>query len=665
MNSDTKKKNHPFVEWITKAIFWLICTSVILVPVIFLPFVESVFAVPKLYMFHIITALIILLWGIKGLFKSSFSIKCTPFLWALIAYALISVLNTIFTVNVWSSLFGTYGRFIGLITTINLLLWVYILITELNTKEKIHNLLWVSVLTGFAVSVYGILQHQDLWVNFLSWTQDPSERVFTTIGHSNHTAAYLGMNLMILIGLFVSVQARWKKPVLLFMGLMMFVTIMMTGSRGGVAAIIIALFIWFLIALRDKSFADRIRKLSKVILFILAVSILAVAVFRQPISKLPVIERTASTIEFIKEGNMPDRVSWWLSTVEMIKDKPIIGHGLSTYRDIYNKYRRLDYKVPDDAQDHITPQSAHMEYLNIWATQGTLGFIIYLLMIGAVFVYATKYIKHEKDKKNRQIMGALLAGVIVYLVQVLMSFGVVVTLFMFYTLIGLVISYGMIDKNYVCTKLRLNFILRMFLAILSLGVFVCVGYYSVSFLASEYHTKQANVFAARNDFEEALDNYEKAIIFMPYISDYYSGYADYLFEVGIRMPDNSQPAFLEDSLNLYQKAIDWNPNIPYVYVNKGTVASRMAVLFKDDVSKFPVYGEMAFNDYGKAVEISRNNPVYPYKYGKFLQFHELPVQAKEQFENVLKIRDPYKDTAELLNSIPESSEITEPIQPEQ
>ncbi|MFC1656311.1 oligosaccharide repeat unit polymerase, partial [Patescibacteria group bacterium] len=533
--------------------------------------------------------------------------------------------------------------------------WVFIVFNEINTREKIRKLLWCSVITAFVISIYGIFQHQDLWVNIFAWTQDPSERVFTTIGHSNHTAAYLGMNLMILFGLFVSEKSSKKKMLLMLGFAVMAVTLLMTASRGGVVAIFIALLIWFLFSLRDKQFSKKVKKLKKTILFTIAILFMTVIVFRGPIGNLAVVERTISTVEFVQQGNVPDRVSWWFSTWEMIADKPVLGHGLSTYRDVYNQYRRVDYKLPDDAQDHITPESAHMEYLNTWALQGTVGLLAYLLMIGFALYYGFRFIKNSKNEQDKQITGALIASILVYLIQVLMSFGVITTLFMLYTFIGLIISYSKIDDK--TREFKPHLVLRILGLVIALAVFVVGSYCSVRVLAAEYFVKNANVNAANNNFEVAMEDYEKAIELMPYTSHYYEGYADYLFETGIRMPDGSQATFLIDAFGLYSEALDLNPSIPYVHVNKGLVASRLAVLYEeDDPEKYELFKGEALKEHKAAVSFSRNNPVYHYKYGIQLMFFEESLNEPiEQFQRVLKIRDPYKDTQVLLDGLVEQS----------
>jgi O-antigen ligase len=612
----------------------LVYIAVIIIPAAFLPFVHSIFSTPKLYLFRIITLIILFLF-----ISFNKRIKRMPFVgWALALYAFISILNTIFSTNIWSSIFGTYGRFIGIVTLLNLLLWVYIVFALINTKKKIITLLWCSLIAAFLIAVYGILQHYGLFNDIFNWSQDPLERMFATIGHSNHTAAYIGMNLMIAIGFLISKNKNKLQQIFLILSIIIFSSaLVMTASRGSMFAVFVCLVFWAVYLFK---------RYWKIILLLFCALILSAVIFYKPLSQLEIVERTLGTIEFVKQGNVPDRVSWWYSAFEMIKDKPILGHGLSTFRDVYNRYRRLDYRLPDDAQDHITPESAHMEYLNIWALQGTLGFIAYLIMIFGVFGYIYPRMKHDN------IIYAVLLAMAVYLLQVLVSFGTITTLFMFYTFMG--IGLSLVSKqDYI--KFKFNF-LRIFAGIL---IFVFGFYYSFCMLAADYYYQQAEIFEARADGPRAILSYEKAISYMPYISEYYEAYADFLFEIGIRMPDADQVFYLQDADSFYDKALALNSNLPYVHLNKAMVNSRLYVLFEDDLLKADKYRETCIKEHLTALSLSRNNPVYPYKYAKTLFFFQEYDKALEQFEDTLKIRNPYKDTENFIQQCKKQLGLTE------
>ena len=623
------------------ALKWLIYLSIVLIPLVFLPQVESVFTTPKLYVFRIITLLIILIWGLKNLFHKKVKIRWTPFFWFVIGYAAISILNIFVTVNFYTSLIGTYGRFLGIFTILNLLFWAYIVFVEFKSKERIKKALLVSVITACAIAFYGLLQYFDLLVNIFPWTQNPQDRVFSTIGHSNHTAAYLGMNLMLLLGL-IFTEGKNKMKYLLWGGFgLIALTLILTASRGGFFAVIFAAIIWLVYILRRKKLSKKTFKYS-VIAGLLIVAVLGVFL-SGPISKLGVVERTVSTITFIQQGNMPDRVSWWLSSFEMIKDKPLLGHGLSTYKDIYNKYRRTDYKVPGDEQDHITPETAHNEYLNIAATQGLAGFAAYAAMIFMLFIYTFRYFKRHKDEKDKLIVMALLTAIIVYLIQVTMSFGTVTTLFIFFTLVGLLISYINADnKNEIEFKNYIPF--RILGIIIALLIFIYGGFAAFNAILAEYHFKQAQSYAAIGNFENTINEYDKTIEIQGHIPKYNEDYGNFLFEFAINLPDQAQANYLNDAINIYANAVKVNNHHSNILMNQGLAYSRLADLYRENQKLYEKYKFLSIEVMKVANERMRNNPFYPYKFGITLKFYSQYKDALGQFILTKEIRDPYKDT---------------------
>jgi O-antigen ligase len=622
------------------ALKWLIYLSIVLIPLVFLPQVESVFTTPKLYVFRIITLLIILIWGLKNLFHKKIKIRWTPFFWFVIGYAAISILNIFVTVNFYTSLIGTYGRFLGIFTILNLLFWAYIVFVEFKSKERIKKALLVSVITACAIAFYGLLQYFDLLVNIFPWTQNPQDRVFSTIGHSNHTAAYLGMNLMLLLGL-IFTEGKNKMKYLLWGGFgLIALTLILTASRGGFFAVIFAAIIWLVYILRRKKLSKKTFKYSVIGLILAA--ILGV-ILSGPISKLGVVERTVSTITFIQQGNMPDRVSWWLSSFEMIKDKPLLGHGLSTYKDIYNKYRRTDYKVPGDEQDHITPETAHNEYLNIAATQGLAGFAAYAAMIVMIFIYTFRYFKRHKDEKDKLIVMALLTAIIVYLIQVTMSFGTVTTLFIFFTLVGLLVSYINADnKNEIEFKNYIPF--RILGIIIALLIFIYGGFAAFNAILAEYHFKQAQSYAAIGNFENTINEYDKTVEIQGHIPKYHEDYGNFLFEFAINLPDQAQANYLNDAINIYANAVKVNNHHSNILMNQGLAYSRLADLYRENQKLYEKYKFLSIEVMKVANERMRNNPFYPYKFGITLKFYNQYKDALGQFILTKEIRDPYKDT---------------------
>lgn len=633
---------------IGKLIEWLIYLSVFLIPLIFIPQVASVFTTPKLYAFRAITLIIILFWTVGLLIGRKVKFRWAPFFWFVIAYGLISIINTFISVNIWSSLFGIYGRFIGIFTVLHLLLWSFVVFNEINTRRKIINVLKVSVATAVLIAVYGILQYFDLFVNIFYWTQDPLERAFGTIGHSNHTAAYLGINFVILIGLIRISSFGWKK--LYYWGslLLLLVALILTASRGGIFAVSIALLLWAIYGLRKSGFKKDLKKYGKIVVSILLIMFIGGLVFRNQIRNLPIVERSVSTVTYIQEGNMPDRVSWWLSTFEMIGDSPFFGHGLSTYRDIFNQYRRTDFVTPDETQDTITPQSAHNEYLTIGATQGLIGLAIYLLMIVMAFMCARNFMKRAKNWEDQVLTYAIAMGVVVYILQALISFGVVSTLFTFYTLIGLLVSISHSDEK--PKEFSVHIVWRSIISVVLFALIIAGCIFSFASLAAEYHYQQAQSNLARRNMEQVFNHYDSAIWYMPYISEYYESYGDFLFKLGLSMPEGTQASYLTDAIDKYTESFHYNDNLPHVFLNYSLVASKLNIEKPNGFGGHP-YSGIALSMLQEATKRAKNNPMYLYKYAEMQEYYENYQEAKDLYLKVLEIRNPYKDTEEKLKNL--------------
>lgn len=626
-----------------KIIEWLIYISVIIVPLIFLPQVNSVFAESKLFVFRVITLLIILLWAFSCLFADKIRVRFAKFFWFVIAYAAISIVNTFVTINIVTSLFGTYGRFLGIFTVINLLFWVYIVFSFLNTREKILKLMWFSVITAFVVAFYGLLQYFDLFVNIIPWTMDPMDRVFSTIGHSNHTAAYLGMNLMLLLPLILNEEKK-KKKVLMWIGFALIaLTLILTASRGGVFAVIFTGIIWMIFILKSKKLSKKTFKYS---IFCFLIAAVFGIILSGPISKIGVVERTTSTITFVLQGHMPDRVSWWLSSLEMIADKPFLGYGLSSFKDVYNQYRRTDYRVPDDLQDNITPETAHNEYLNITATQGIIGILIYLAMLFELISASIKYIK-KADQKDKIVVLGLLTALLVYLIEVFISFGTVPTLFVVFTIMGLLISY--INLHVRIGDFKINMLFKIIILLVAIVVSGVFGYHSINEIRADYTFKQAIRYGVKGDVENAIIYFEKVQSLMPQIAEYYEGHAAFLFEFAIRLPEQLQGPYLLDANEVYIKAMNANDSIPNIVANRSLILSRLADLNRNNEKIFNEYKQLAIAGMTAAALMAENNPFYSYKAAQMHEYFELYDAAAEFYYDTLKIRPDYKNVKDKVS----------------
>lgn len=90
------------------------------------------------------------------------------------------------------------------------------------------------------------------------------------------------------------------------------------------------------------------------------------------------------------------RAYTWLSAVEMAQDAPVMGTGPGSFKIIYPAYRRPQIFYIENSHNTET-QHAENEYLEQWATTGTVGLAVFLWMILFVLVCAARNLKRGAE----------------------------------------------------------------------------------------------------------------------------------------------------------------------------------------------------------------------------------------------------------------------------
>jgi putative inorganic carbon (hco3(-)) transporter len=639
----------------------MIYALIILVPMAYHTGFQSAFTTPKLVVVRVITLAIITVWGLQIFAEKSIRYRASALNKWIIGLGLVHIVTTFLSSYFWVSFFGDQGRFLGLMTMLNLLFLLIVTLNFFQNKDEIHRYIKVSIWTAVALAIYGLLQFKGI-VGAENWDHDPTLRVFGTMGHSNHFGAYLAFHAMLMMGPILNGKRRPERWVYLLGLVPMVIAILATASRGAFFALMGAGFV-FLIAMvyqRREWFKNKLKPIAAVLITLT----IAGGIFHGPIKEklddIYLVRRTISTIDFMIEGNVPDRVSWWFSSLAMTRDDPILGKGLSTFRDNYNLYRRTDYRVPGDVQDTVTPESAHMEYLNIAATQGLLGLFVYLGLVFGWFKLLFKLLSNQEVSVKRKITAlTLLTAGLVYFFQVLMSFGVIGTLTPLYMLLGISAAYYHVvadptpqTKQFKIVKLTSGETVGGAIGLMIVVLFS--GWFTYRQAAAEWYYQEAIDYAKEGEVGLMLEAHEKNVKAMPWMYRYWEEYGRNTFEFGtydneIQIVDH----LLTTSIQSYENAYSLVHSQPYLAANLGLsyIVYSNVLVSEGEEQRAEEYDELGTTLYKEAVTIGVNNPIYPYNLGKLLlSFGDLE-GGIETFEHILTFRDPYLDVHYLLANI--------------
>jgi O-antigen polymerase len=268
------------------------------------------------------------------------------------------------------------------------------------TDEQKERIIYFILLSGLIEALIGLFQYfnPDTYI-FLLAAPAP-DKVFGNFQHQNLLASYLATSLVISLYLlsgskFRGFSSRAKGFFYLAVLIICFV-IFLTGSR----AVLIEAGIGALILLAAR-FGSYREKAFYPLLWLIVVSVAAtgsVATDRYYHEKTASLEfvgqKFEKTVESITGEEIKDaRLPLYLATIEMIKERPVFGHGTGNFSSRFAHYRgRLAKERPEYPYEAGFTTHPHNEFLYRTAESGLLGgaglatvfivFIYYMYRLG-------------------------------------------------------------------------------------------------------------------------------------------------------------------------------------------------------------------------------------------------------------------------------------------
>lgn len=225
-----------------------------------------------------------------------------------------------------------------------------------NTTEDTNRMFFclcsVIAVICTAQALYGILQYTGIL---------PARNGFRVTGSFDNPAGFAASLCVGFPFLFVFVfdKKAWIKGLAIAAGFIIIAAVVLSASRAG----IVSLFVVGMLVLFYKL---RIKTSRKIIVFFAAFVI------------------TLSGLYFLKKDSADGRLLIWRCTWEMIKDKPLLGHGHGGFKANYMNYQAAySEKYPDNKflmlADNIN--RPFNEYLLLLANYGIVGFGLFLFFI--------------------------------------------------------------------------------------------------------------------------------------------------------------------------------------------------------------------------------------------------------------------------------------------
>lgn len=375
--------------------------------------------------------------------------------------------------------------------------------------------------------------------------------------------------------------------------------ILISRTKGVWLGVIISivLLLSFIVYIHKKGKAASANKaLLKKYLFafgiILAALIIAAAgiTFMLPVESNPIIAELSPITR--SHLTIKGRELMWGTTLNMIKDHPLIGLGVNTFRLNYQHYQGAFLKENPEYIPYLgSAESPHNQYLEIASEQGIIGLLLFLWINMVFFKAGINIIRSESVLKEKAVTIGMLAGIAATLVHALVEFplNLVPNAMLYWLYLGIVMVIA--NKPFKPLKLFKPFkplasALTIIITVVLSFIFIFQGIGPV--IASKIHkdawylmrdmrykeviplTKKGVKWDPLNDemrlflgvanyqlgsYNESLKEYKKA----------YELYPDYMipFNIGLiykRLGD------LRPSEEYFKKTIFLRPNLPEAYL---------------------------------------------------------------------------------------------------
>lgn len=417
-----------------KIIFFIICAAIVLTTLLYGAVHQPILAV-----FYVSAATVALLWAFESWASGELRFNTSLIQIPLVAVIIYGVFQVIPFGSVSDAAgltgvprtvsFEPFATKSAVVHFIALLIYFSAMLAFIDSARRLRKIFYLITAFGFLFAFYAILQSV-LSPNKIYGIYEPRfANPFGSFVNRHNFAAFMEMTIAVPLGMmFVGAVTKDKRLLYLTAIGLMGVALVLSGSRGGLIALLAEVLFLIFITARARGFGQIALKAG------LAVALLATIVAGSILiggeSSLTRIAETAASNDITT-----NRTHIWNVTLEVIKENPLLGAGLGAFPQAYTKHDTLN------GLERV--EQAHNDYLQVLADAGIIGLLIGGLFVFLVFRAGLKNIRTENTFRRGIAVGAL-AGCFAIFVHSVFDFVLHTTAvsLMFLTLCALVVLSG-------------------------------------------------------------------------------------------------------------------------------------------------------------------------------------------------------------------------------
>ncbi|HEV8353887.1 MAG TPA: O-antigen ligase family protein [bacterium] len=395
---------------------------VLVLPLVFNPFGPDAYAGIKVQVLYALTALLVVAWAAAAALRASPPWRLTTPELAVWVFWLAVLLSSVTSVNLRLSIFGAPGRDEGVLAVTSYVVLFFVGAQFFGSASGARRLAAIAGLAAAVTIAYGFIQMavpplfegEAIIRSWYGATGLP--RIFSTLGSPIVFGGYLTVIVPVALALALSASPP-RSTLWLAIAAAGLVAAVLTFTRAAWVALAVAMPLFFVLAGRTAWWTHR-----RAIATGAAVAVVVAVVLLMRTGDLaPAAERAASTLT-LQTGSASQRVYIWEQTLGLIRQRPLLGWGLETLREVF-PYDRAALERYFGRRPVIIDK-AHNDVLQVAVSVGLPGAAVYVAVWILVLLAAYR-LWRRTEGASRVIAAGLVAAFTGYLFQAQFSFSTV------------------------------------------------------------------------------------------------------------------------------------------------------------------------------------------------------------------------------------------------
>ncbi len=280
--------------------------------------------------------------------------------------------------------------------------------------SKARKFIWLYIIAFTGVIAFTIFNHASAGFT------EKAAHVSMVPFYNDHTAyaaaaaMYLPLLIMFTFDKGYSSVMRWSSGIVM---IIFIISLILSYTRASWVSLLAALLCYLVLVFRVKTWVVITGFFSIILLYLAFQTTITMELERNDEeSSSDYASHIQSASNITTDASNVERLNRWNSAFRMFAQKPVFGWGPGTYMFQYAPFQKIDEKTIIST-NFGEGGNAHSEYIGPLAEQGIPGPVLFILIGVAVIMTASKFIINCIDNRQRNLVKALLLGLVTYWVH--------------------------------------------------------------------------------------------------------------------------------------------------------------------------------------------------------------------------------------------------------